>query len=75
MEISLTADAGAASGTATSASTTSQLPGQSGQESEPKAISDSYPLEPSEVPLMKPGQLFYQNKSQTGFLNDFEQGS
>ena len=33
------------------------------------------PLEPSEVPLMKPGQLFYQNKSQTGFLNDFEQGS
>lgn len=30
-------------------------------------------LEPSEVPLMRPGQLFYQNKSQTGF--DFEQGS
>ena len=32
-------------------------------------------LQPSEVPLMKPGQLFYQNKSQTGFLNDLEQGS
>lgn len=30
-------------------------------------------LEPSEVPLMRPGQLFYQNKSQTGF--DLEQGS
>lgn len=32
-------------------------------------------LEPSEVPLIKPGQLFYQNKSPTGFLNDLEQGS
>lgn len=32
-------------------------------------------LEPSEVALMQPGQCFYQNKSQTGFLNDLEQGS
>ena len=32
-------------------------------------------LEPPEVPLMKPEQLFYQNKSQTKFLNDLEQGS
>ena len=32
-------------------------------------------LEPLEVPHLKPGQLFYQNKSQTGFFNDLEQGS
>ena len=69
MEISSTAGAGAASGTASA----SQLPGC--EESDPKAISHSVLLEPSEVPLMKPGQLFYQNKSQTGFRNDLEQGS
>ena len=40
-----------------------------------KSLQILNPLEPSEVPLMKPGQLFYQNKSQAGFLDDPEQGS
>lgn len=31
-------------------------------------------LESSEEPAMKPGQLFYRNKSQAGFLDDLEQG-